>query len=103
MGCAASLSAQESEEIFSEVKKKELPPGNKVSPRTNHELTAAGQPNVLTMEEKMEREKSILRGDVVKKHDARVEREKLIKEKQKKAASAAEVRNSSFFCLCVYN
>ena len=69
---------------------KKAPPGNNTKP------TSAGQQNGHTTicheeQEKLDREKSILRGDVVKKYEARAEREKQMREKQKKMALAAEV------------
>ena len=69
----------------------------KVSNGDNIKPASAGQQNGLTSDgqeqAKVETETrlSVLRGDVVKKYEARAERDRLMKEKQKKMALAAEV------------
>ncbi|KAK3779389.1 hypothetical protein RRG08_052609 [Elysia crispata] len=100
MGCASSLSSQDSEEIFSEVKKNEHTMTIKVSNGDNIKPASAGQQNGLTSDgqeqAKVETETrlSVLRGDVVKKYEARAERDRLMKEKQKKMALAAETMSA---------
>ena len=81
--------------FLAEVKKNEHTMTIKVCNGDNIKPASAGQQNGLTSDgqeqAKVETETSVLRGDVVKKYEARAERDRLMKEKQKKMALAAEV------------
>ncbi|RUS91957.1 hypothetical protein EGW08_000359 [Elysia chlorotica] len=100
MGCASSLSAQESEEIFSEVKRNDHSVVKPVSNGDSIKPASAGKQNGhcteghVTVHAESDRETGVLRGDIVKKYEARADRERLLKEKQKKMALAAETMSA---------
>lgn len=70
-----------------------------VTPSNTIKPTSAGHPHNGTTHDgqdqvRLDREMTILRGDVAKRHDARAEREKLMREKQKKMTLAAETMSA---------